>query len=400
MDSTANVLYEYLQNIIKSPQTASLDVDALPEEFKEFGDKLKHFAQDVTDALSLAGDLSRGDLTSPPPPRRNIISSPLKALQASLRHLTWKTRQIAQGDYSQRVDFMGEFSESFNSMTEQVKRKTHSLEQGNLLLTGVMHYAPIQILVLNEKDEILLANEIVEIEIARHTDYVARILKLVKDAGGVDESGEITIEYIRGVVSRYFLVHIYPLEWQDSNARAITIHDISNTKNQMDVLEIKAYRDSMTSLYNRAYAMMTLDDFVYEKRCFSVIFADLDNLKYINDKYGHNEGDMYIITAAKYLNDFSQTAVTCRIGGDEFMIIVPDIDYDAAYMIITQLAERLQTDDYLTDKEYTYRMSFGVADIRPENNLSVSEILSIADERMYENKRANKMARKGGQGRG
>ena len=64
--------------------------------------------------------LSRGDLDSPPPKSRLAMLDSAKNLQASLRHLTWKTQQVAKGDFSQRLDFMGEFSESFNWMVEQL----------------------------------------------------------------------------------------------------------------------------------------------------------------------------------------------------------------------------------------------------------------------------------------
>ena len=64
--------------------------------------------------------LSRGDLAAALPRNRLPAAESLKNLQANLRHLTWKTQQIAAGDFSQRVDFMGEFSSSFNSMVDQL----------------------------------------------------------------------------------------------------------------------------------------------------------------------------------------------------------------------------------------------------------------------------------------
>jgi len=64
--------------------------------------------------------LSRGDLDGESPKGGMHVLHSLKNLQANLRHLTWKTQQVARGDFSQRVDFMGEFSESFNWMVEQL----------------------------------------------------------------------------------------------------------------------------------------------------------------------------------------------------------------------------------------------------------------------------------------
>ncbi len=73
------------------------------------------------------GPLSQGRLSEQPPSRRNVLASPFKELHSRLVHLTWQAKQVAKGDYSQRVDFMGEFSESFNSMVVTLKSKEEAL---------------------------------------------------------------------------------------------------------------------------------------------------------------------------------------------------------------------------------------------------------------------------------
>ena len=80
------------------------------------------------DMRDFIGSLAEGNLEVSAPPR-NLLASPFKQLQANLRHLTWQTKQIAAGDYSQRVDFMGVFSTAFNSMVEALeeKRRTEKL---------------------------------------------------------------------------------------------------------------------------------------------------------------------------------------------------------------------------------------------------------------------------------
>jgi diguanylate cyclase (GGDEF)-like protein len=139
--------------------------------------------------------------------------------------------------------------------------------------------------------------------------------------------------------------------------------------------------------------MMTLDSWLYEKRQFVLVFADLDSLKYINDEFGHIEGDIYIINAAKHLRTFSPDAIVCRIGGDEYMLLVPDISYDEAHEKMSEIFENFQNDEYLKDKTFTYSISFGIFAVGEKNKLSASDILGIADERMYENKRARKKNR-------
>jgi len=129
LDSVANTLFEYLRDVFYDPTKASLDVEALPESYQDLGNGLVFFADCVMETKRVAYALSQGDLDIPLPSRDNEIAAPLKSLHASLKHLSWQTKQIALGDYSQRVDFMGEFSESFNSMVEKLAERQHFLEE-------------------------------------------------------------------------------------------------------------------------------------------------------------------------------------------------------------------------------------------------------------------------------
>ena len=72
--------------------------------------------------------LVQGDL-SHPLRHKGYLSGSLKSLQANLRHLTWQTQRISQGDFTQRVDFMGDFSAAFNAMTLQLKETRDQLEE-------------------------------------------------------------------------------------------------------------------------------------------------------------------------------------------------------------------------------------------------------------------------------
>ena len=78
--------------------------------------------------------ISRGDLAHEIPKGRMRIHDGLKNLQAGLNHLTWKTQRIAGGDFNQKIDFMGEFSDAFNSMTMQLKQAFETIETQNIKL--------------------------------------------------------------------------------------------------------------------------------------------------------------------------------------------------------------------------------------------------------------------------
>lgn len=92
--------------------------------------RLARLLSDILAAQGFALALSKGDL-SERLRAKGMMTGALKALQANLRHLTWQTQMIAQGDFSQRVDFMGEFSESFNAMVHSLAASRDQLLAAN-----------------------------------------------------------------------------------------------------------------------------------------------------------------------------------------------------------------------------------------------------------------------------
>jgi len=275
---------------------------------------------------------------------------------------------------------------------KQIEGKTAALEQGNLLLTSLIHYIPQQIFVIDKSSRnILLTNDIAISEINQNADYLDNITRLISDYEGSDNGREIVITYEYGSDKRYFLVSRFYLEWQSKDAEVYVINDVSETHREIASLETRAYRDSMTDLFNRAYGMKTLNLWLHEKKQFALIFIDLDSLKYVNDEFGHTEGDVYITRAGDHLKTFSPDAVVCRIGGDEFMLLATGYNFDDAFLRMSEIAHNLRYDDYTKDKKYTYNMSFGIATVDKDNRISADGILGAADFRMYEDKHRNKV---------
>jgi diguanylate cyclase (GGDEF)-like protein len=112
------LLLEVLKSRTFSPGIPE-ELSQLPE-FVELRETLIDFRQFLL-AVSI-GDLSRSFT------RKGHLAGALKSLHAALRHLTWQTKMIASGDFSQRVDFMGEFSEAFNLMVQQLEESRRQLE--------------------------------------------------------------------------------------------------------------------------------------------------------------------------------------------------------------------------------------------------------------------------------
>jgi len=109
----------------------TLPADYPDNELKQVISYVNKFITEFDTNTEFMYSLSRGELGHNPPKSKMRGVQSFKNLQASLRHLTWKTQQIAAGDFSQQVDFMGDFSLAFNKMTQQLKQAFEDIENAN-----------------------------------------------------------------------------------------------------------------------------------------------------------------------------------------------------------------------------------------------------------------------------
>jgi diguanylate cyclase (GGDEF)-like protein len=404
-------LFNYLRDAIYNPAAANLDVEKLPEDFRDYGKGLRYYTACVAEVTALANALSKGDLNGASVSRGNELAAPLKALNASLRHLTWQSQQVAKGDYKQRVDFMGDFAGAFNAMIEQLdqqrkalleeiengRRKTQALAQSNSLFEAITEQISQWIIVMDrESGEWLYNNHEIENILADPT--CEPLLRLWLERRGIKEDeiagaerAEMELPCAGG--SQYFSVAIYPLHWHEREALAFVLSDVSSEKAHLRRLETVAYRDTLTKVYNRHYGMEVLGEWLAKGWVFAICFVDIDNLKYVNDKFGHAEGDRYIVCVVEVLRLFSEDALICRLGGDEFMLLMQNWTMRAAEKRLEELRELLVQRNDNPDALYSHSMSYGVIETSRGNPFSASELLGMADEKMYEYKRAHKAER-------
>ena len=167
---------------------------------------------------------------------------------------------------------------------------------------------------------------------------------------------------------------------------------IDNTRLKLH-LEYMSFHDQLTDLYNRAYFENEILQ-IEKKGLYptALIVCDLDGLKMINDTCGHAAGDHFIVAAAKLIKTVVPTdAIAARIGGDEFVIIIPSVLADSAEQIA--LAIRSAIDKYNVDQPVIpLGMSVGwAATSKPEK---MNTIFKQADSRMYQDKYTNAKARR------
>ncbi|MBT8331291.1 MAG: hypothetical protein KJP06_03080, partial [Deltaproteobacteria bacterium] len=132
IDKITEAFYLILRG--KKPTPIELPGDYPDNEIKQAVSYINKFITEYNSVTDLIYNLSSGDLNFEPPKGKLLILQSLKNLQASLKHLTWTTQQIAKGDFNHEVDFMGDFSAAFNSMTQQLKDSFAERKRTNEIL--------------------------------------------------------------------------------------------------------------------------------------------------------------------------------------------------------------------------------------------------------------------------
>jgi len=412
------VYFEYLSNILYGQGTASIDLDSMSdEEHRNFAEALMQFGEMAMETREFAFSLSRGELDNKHPSRGNELAAPLKSLQATLKHLTWQAQQISGGDYDQHVGFMGEFSDAFNEMVSQLsersremeaeaesnKERYEELDKANSIFEAITSSMEDWIVMVDRTTgEHLFKNHRAETMLADGTfEYQLDdlLFEYATSIGSDDDPRKEEFSLISDCALQYFEIMLYPIRWFESDAVACVLTDVTASKEEFSRLEDAAYKDVMTGAYNRLYGMKLLDQYAEEKTVFTLIFIDMDMLKYVNDAFGHAEGDAYIKSVADILQDISPLAVVCRLGGDEFMVIIkecdsPDSDIEEVFERAREKLANSNLQDEGGEPIYQRSISFGIIKVDEANELSTSDILAAADERMYAYKKAHKQERK------
>ena len=153
--------------------------------------------------------------------------------------------------------------------------------------------------------------------------------------------------------------------------------------------------DELTGIFNRS-GFMTLAEQQLKianraNRRMLLMFADLDGMKWINDNLGHKEGDLALSDTAKILkNTFRESEIIGRIGGDEFAVLAVETDDTNTEILYQRLQKSIDEHNATANRRFTISMSIGMSSYNPLVPCSLEELLSRADNFMYENKKRKK----------
>ncbi len=169
------------------------------------------------------------------------------------------------------------------------------------------------------------------------------------------------------------------------------VADIAEIKRMENELTINASTDSLTGVLNRRVGMdlvgKKLETAKRNKAGFQLCFLDMDNLKTVNDEYGHLEGDAFIIDVCKIIRDeIKPNDIIFRYGGDEFIILFQIDDEQEADKTCRRIAEKFESLNKESYKPYSINASMGIFSYRPETDMNLEQILAIVDQNMYEDK--------------
>lgn len=181
------------------------------------------------------------------------------------------------------------------------------------------------------------------------------------------------------------------------------MQDITQQKNNQLKIESMAFYDSLTKLPNRSLLndrlKVAIEHSKRSKKCGAVMFLDLDHFKTINDSYGHQAGDELLIIVAERLKNIMRADDTvARFGGDEFVIIINDLDCDPiraaikaqeiAHKIRAEISKKIKINlnNMTQEVDYYITASVGISVFEADEN-NATELLQLADLALYQAKK-------------
>ena len=205
-------------------------------------------------------------------------------------------------------------------------------------------------------------------------------------------NSELTLqfEYFFKPLNKYFETTIYSI---GNNRFVLMFLDITERSKREKEVKYLNFHDQLTGLYNRRFFEEELNRLDVERNLpLTIIMSDVNDLKIFNDAFGHKTGDALLKNIANNIKSASrEDDIVSRIGGDEFVIILPGTDSTNAYQIIERINRNMK-DMKVNDISTTISFGFATKNTKNEN---IMEIFNEAENNMYKNKLFERAERKG-----
>ena len=185
---------------------------------------------------------------------------------------------------------------------------------------------------------------------------------------------------ILGISSWYF---------EAAQLKRAILRGLAGLNRKMGRLNLENITDPLTGLVNRRGMQVTLDAWEQARQPFSVILGDIDYFKRINDTFGHDVGDAVLQFLAKQMLGSSRPDdLICRIGGEEFVMLLPKTDINIAFKTAERLRQQIE-ESLCPPIGQAITLSFGVASW-PNEQASIADVIKQADQALYSAKAAGR----------
>jgi diguanylate cyclase (GGDEF)-like protein/PAS domain S-box-containing protein len=274
------------------------------------------------------------------------------------------------------------------------------LEVDSSLLIAVVDQAPDALLVVDHDGWVVLANQAACTLFGRdpaellgmpveslmperfretHVQHRARFLQAAKPRA-MGSSGRLPVLHADGreIITE---VSLGPVQTPGRRYVVVALRDVTRRVVEEERLRYLSTHDSLTELYNRAF-------FEAEKARLeagrvapiSVVVIDVDDLKLVNDRFGHAAGDRHLRALAAVLrNSFRAEDIVARLGGDEFVVLLPNVDAEERDQVVARFVADLRRQNEIAARPV--KASVGAATARRPEALGAA--IRVADERMY-----------------
>jgi diguanylate cyclase (GGDEF)-like protein/PAS domain S-box-containing protein len=197
-------------------------------------------------------------------------------------------------------------------------------------------------------------------------------------------------EWEDSIHHKWYQVKDFIINWfDDSKVHLQIATDITAHKEHEKILEYYASTDAMTGLLNRKWGLLEIQELIEHRQdgdAMCICFIDVDGLKKANDSLGHNTGDKMLGNIVSSIStSIRRSDVLCRWGGDEFLALLY-CNETQAKRLMQRVISKLEKMNHANRYPYELSISFGLVSIDEYPNLSLEDLIAIADERMYEQK--------------
>lgn len=252
-------------------------------------------------------------------------------------------------------------------------------------IATIVQRHPDPILVVNGRNEIVYAN----------TAGARLLCRLPANNGFLHDAfnQEMNFGYIVNITditnqTATFEVSRLEIQWGDHPARLFCLHDITTHSLYSSELEQLVYSDHLTGLYNsrglEVLAAHVRSIAARTKQAITSFYIDVNQLKQVNDRFGHSMGDSAIIETAQVINHcFRNADVSARVGGDEFVVLTLDDADESVDALLERLRQEVDKRNACPDRCYQLSISVGVSRHAAGHEFNIQQLIREADRRMY-----------------